>query len=184
MCTRFPPEPSGFLHIGHAKAALLNEYFARTYAGRLIVRFDDTNPAKENEDFVQNIMLDIATLGIKPDVVTYTSDHFEPLLKMGRKLLEEGKAYVDDTPVDKMRQASTLPALPLGFDSQSRDGCGLHCELWGKLPSRPPRSRPPRVAADAAAAMHLSTGRACGLGPATTSPWGRTAAQRRQVPPL
>ena len=103
VVTRFPPEPSGFLHIGHAKAALLNEYFARQYKGKLILRFDDTNPAKENEDFVENIMADVAALGIVPDVVTYTSDHFEALINKAEELIRAGHCYVDDTPVDEMR---------------------------------------------------------------------------------
>lgn len=84
VVTRFPPEPSGYLHIGHAKAALLNEYFARHYGGKLILRFDDTNPAKEKEDYVQAIMADVATLGIVPDCVTYTSDHFGALQAKAR----------------------------------------------------------------------------------------------------
>jgi len=103
VCTRFPPEPSGYLHIGHAKAALLNEYFARTYQGRLILRFDDTNPAKENDDFVQAILGDVAALDIVPDAVTYTSDHFDALLVKAAELIQSGHAYVDDTPVDVMR---------------------------------------------------------------------------------
>jgi len=104
VVTRFPPEPSGFLHIGHAKAALLNHYFARRYNGKLIVRFDDTNPDKENNDFVDSIMEDIATLGLDPDVVTYTSDSFDAILKMADKLIKEDKMYIDTTPVDKMRE--------------------------------------------------------------------------------
>ena len=104
VVTRFPPEPSGFLHIGHAKAALLNEYFARTYKGRLILRFDDTNPAKEKDDYVQAIMADVATLGIVPDVVTYSSDHFDALLAKAVELFKGGKCYVDDTPVELMRE--------------------------------------------------------------------------------
>jgi len=104
VVTRFPPEPSGFLHIGHAKAALLNHYFARRYNGKLIVRFDDTNPDKENNDFVDSIMKDINTLDLKPDIVTYTSDSFGLIIDMGDKLISEGKMYIDSTDVDKMRE--------------------------------------------------------------------------------
>jgi glutamyl-tRNA synthetase len=77
VCTRFPPEPSGFLHIGHSKAALLNYYFAKKYQGRLHFRLDDTNPVKENPEFVANIQRDLETLGVKYDTMSYTSDSFE-----------------------------------------------------------------------------------------------------------
>ena len=103
VVTRFPPEPSGYLHIGHAKAALLNQYFARHYKGKLIIRFDDTNPSKEKDEFVENILQDCKTLGLDPDVITYTSDSFSQILEMGTKLIKEGKMYVDETPMEKMR---------------------------------------------------------------------------------
>eukprot|EP01113_Clastostelium_recurvatum_P014066 TRINITY_DN1760_c0_g1_i2.p1 TRINITY_DN1760_c0_g1~~TRINITY_DN1760_c0_g1_i2.p1 ORF type:complete len:755 (-),score=237.44 TRINITY_DN1760_c0_g1_i2:41-2305(-) len=104
VVTRFPPEPSGFLHIGHAKAALLNNYYARAYKGKMILRFDDTNPRKENDEFVQNILKDLETLEIKPDQITYTSDYFEQLTKYCEQLLREGNGYVDKTPVLEMRE--------------------------------------------------------------------------------
>jgi len=97
VCTRFPPEASGFLHIGHAKAALLNNYFARKYHGKLILRFDDTNPAKEKAEYEHAIIDDLKLLGIKPDIETFTSDSFDICLKFCEQMLREGTAYVDDT---------------------------------------------------------------------------------------
>nr|GMC93500.1 glutamate--tRNA ligase, cytoplasmic-like [Ipomoea batatas]GMC97200.1 glutamate--tRNA ligase, cytoplasmic-like [Ipomoea batatas] len=101
---RFAPEPSGFLHIGHSKAALLNQYFADRYKGEVILRFDDTNPDKESNEFVDNLMKDVETLGIKYKAVTYTSDYFPQLMEMAEKLILEGKAYVDDTAREQMRE--------------------------------------------------------------------------------
>ena len=77
MVTRFPPEPSGYLHIGHVKAAMLNYHYAKMYEGKMILRFDDTNPMNEKIEFVENILRDLATLEIKPDRITYTSDYFD-----------------------------------------------------------------------------------------------------------
>ncbi|KAG8123286.1 hypothetical protein E2320_018816 [Naja naja] len=110
VIVRFPPEASGYLHIGHAKAALLNQHYQVTFKGKLIMRFDDTNPEKEKEDFekvFQTFMYgdleDVAMLHIKPDQFTYTSDHFEKIMKYAEKLIHEGKAYVDDTPAEQMK---------------------------------------------------------------------------------
>ena len=88
----------GYLHIGHAKAALLNDYFAHEmYKGTLICRFDDTNPSKEKEEFQDAIVEDLALMGIKPDKTTYTSDYFTELHQYCITALKEGKAYADDT---------------------------------------------------------------------------------------
>ena len=104
VVTRFPPEPSGYLHIGHAKAAYLNYYFAHEkYDGKMIVRFDDTNPSNEKEEYQDAILEDCKLLGIKHDRVTYTSDYFQHLYEMCVKLIKSGNAYADNTPQLQLR---------------------------------------------------------------------------------
>ncbi|XP_075060372.1 bifunctional glutamate/proline--tRNA ligase isoform X6 [Mixophyes fleayi] len=103
VVVRFPPEASGYLHIGHAKAALLNQHYQVNFKGKLIMRFDDTNPEKEKEDFEKVILEDVSMLQIKPDQFTYTSDHFEKIIQYAENLIREGKAYVDDTPAEQMK---------------------------------------------------------------------------------
>lgn len=104
VVTRFPPEPSGFLHIGHVKAALLNDYFATAYKGKLIVRFDDTNTDKSTQGFEDAIILDLKRLGVYPHVVEYTSDYFPRLLEAAERFIREDKAYVDATPPEEMKE--------------------------------------------------------------------------------
>nr|XP_019935574.1 PREDICTED: bifunctional glutamate/proline--tRNA ligase isoform X2 [Paralichthys olivaceus] len=103
VVVRFPPEASGYLHIGHAKAALLNQHYQLTFKGKLIMRFDDTNPEKEKEDFEKVILEDVAMLQIQPDQFTYTSDHFPIIMKFAEQLLSEGMAYIDNTPPEQMK---------------------------------------------------------------------------------
>ncbi|KAF9438245.1 hypothetical protein BGZ76_009076 [Entomortierella beljakovae] len=103
VVTRFPPEPSGYMHIGHAKAALLNKYFADQYKGRLIVRFDDTNPTKEKLEYEHAIREDLKMIDIDSSVVTYTSDYFDQIYQYALQLIKEGKAYCDTTPLEQMR---------------------------------------------------------------------------------
>lgn len=103
VVVRFPPEASGYLHIGHAKAALLNQYYQQAFQGKLIMRFDDTNPAKENVHFEKVILEDLEMLEIKPDLFTHTSQYFDLMLEYCEQLMKEGKAYVDDTEPETMK---------------------------------------------------------------------------------
>ncbi|QPG75786.1 glutamate--tRNA ligase [Brettanomyces nanus] len=103
VVTRFPPEPSGYLHIGHAKAAILNDTIAKAYHGKLIIRFDDTNPSKESQEFEDAILDDCKTLGIVGDRITHSSDYFDEMYNYAITMIKEGKAYCDDTPLEKMR---------------------------------------------------------------------------------
>ncbi|KAJ0094945.1 hypothetical protein Patl1_15410 [Pistacia atlantica] len=147
---RFAPEPSGYLHIGHSKAALLNQYFAQRYQGQLIVRFDDTNPAKESNEFVDNLLKDIETLGIKYEEVTYTSDYFPDLMEMAENLIRQGKAYVDDTPREQMqkermdgieskcRSNSVEENMKLWKEMILGSERGVQCCLRGKLDMQDP----------------------------------------------
>lgn len=92
--TRFPPEPNGYLHIGHAKAIRFNFTVAAENGGHTYLRFDDTNPCKENQEFIDHIKKNVAWLGFKPFKITASSDYFQELYDMAVSLIKKGKAYV------------------------------------------------------------------------------------------
>lgn len=118
VIVRFPPEASGYLHIGHAKAALLNQHYANEFNGKLIMRFDDTNPAKETVEFEQVILGDLELLEIKPDEFTHTSQYFDLMLEYCERMLKEGKAYADDTEPEQMKTEREQR-----FESVNRNNC-------------------------------------------------------------
>src|SRR3954453_24214144 len=108
--TRFPPEPNGYLHIGHAKSICLNFGIAKEFNGRCHLRFDDTNPVKEEQEFIDSIQQDVRWLGFDwGEHLYFASDYFEQLYEWAEHLIREGKAYIDDTPPASMRsQRGTL----------------------------------------------------------------------------
>src|ERR1700751_2909942 len=101
--TRFPPQPNGYLHIGHAKAICIDFGLADEFGGRTNLRFDDTNPEKEETEDVDSIMDDVRWLGFEPEQVVYASDYFDQLYEWAIKLIKDGKAYVDDLSADEIR---------------------------------------------------------------------------------
>src|SRR5512139_259355 len=106
VATRFPPEPNGYLHIGHAKSICLNFGIAREFGGTCNLRMDDTNPAKEEEEYVDSIIADVRWLGFDwDDRLFFASDYFERLYGFAVQLIERGKAYVDDQSAEEIRAA-------------------------------------------------------------------------------
>ncbi len=118
--TRFPPEPNGCLHIGHAKSLCLNFGIARKYGGTCNLRFDDTNPLKEDEEFVNSIKRDIQWLGFKWDNLYNASDYFDVMYECAEKLIKEGKAYVCDLSAEEIRLSRGSLTEP-GKESPYRD---------------------------------------------------------------
>ena len=105
VCTRFQPEPNGYLHIGHAKSILLNYGLAQKYNGTFHMRFDDTNPTKEKMEFVESIKEDIKWLGADwGEHLYYASDYFHIMYECALKLIKKGKAYVCDLTPDEIRE--------------------------------------------------------------------------------
>ena len=102
--TRFPPEPNGYLHIGHAKSILLNSGLAKKYGGKFNLRFDDTNPTKEKVEFVESIKADVEWLGAQWDGVYFASDYFDQMYEAAIRLIKKGKAYVSDLTADEIRE--------------------------------------------------------------------------------
>jgi len=121
IVTRFPPEPNGYLHIGHAKAICLNFGIAEEYGGRCHLRFDDTNPTKEEQEYIDAIERDVRWLGFDwGSHLHYASDYFEQLYEWAEHLINAGKAYVDDLPAEKMRMMRGSLTEP-GRNSPYRD---------------------------------------------------------------
>ena len=105
VCTRFPPEPNGFLHIGHAKSILLNYGMAKEYNGKFNLRFDDTNPTKEKSEFMDAIIEDVKWLGADyEDRLFYASDYFDQMYEDAVKLIKKGKAYISELTADEIRE--------------------------------------------------------------------------------
>ncbi len=118
--TRFPPEPNGYLHIGHAKSICLNFGLAQRYGGQTNLRFDDTNPVKEDASYVDAIRADVRWLGFEWAGEYYASDYFDQLYDFAVALIKQGDAYVDDTPVDEIRRMRGIPTEP-GEESAFRE---------------------------------------------------------------
>lgn len=120
VATRFPPEPNGYLHIGHAKSICLNFGLAKKYGGTCNLRFDDTNPTKENEEYVRSIMDDVRWLGFEWSGLHYASDYFQQLYLWAVQLVRDGKAFVCDLTSDQMREYRGTLTEP-GRNSPFRD---------------------------------------------------------------
>ena len=118
--TRFPPEPNGYLHIGHAKALCIDFGIAKKYGGQCNLRFDDTNPTKEDTEFVDAIQRDIRWLGFEWAHLYYASDFFDRLFEIACDLIRKGVAYVDDLTPEQMRQYRGTLTQP-GVNSPNRD---------------------------------------------------------------
>jgi len=118
VATRFPPEPNGYLHIGHAKSICLNFGIAHDYLGRCNLRYDDTNPAKEDVEYVDSIERDVRWLGFSPDAVLFSADYFGKMYELAERLVTDGLAYVcdlDDEQIKEYRGTLSEPGRPSPF---------------------------------------------------------------------
>src|SRR6185312_13988460 len=119
ILTRFPPEPNGYLHIGHSKSIVLNFGLAQKYGGKTNLRFDDTNPVTEDREYVDSIKADIRWLGFEWANEFYASDYFEQLYLFAEDLIQKGLAYVDDSTPEQIAEMKGTPTSP-GNDSPHR----------------------------------------------------------------
>ncbi len=139
--TRLPPEPNGYLHIGHVKAFLIDYNTAKEFGGELVLRFDDTNPAKEETEFVEAIEEDCQWLGIRWVKVTFASDYFDRLYEWAIRLVKKGLAYVDDqTPEEMSASRGTLPRGTKWSQTESALKPGIESPLPEPFGRRKPRS--------------------------------------------
>ena len=133
VVTRFPPEPNGYLHIGHAKSICLNFGVAEEFGGTTYLRFDDTNPLKESDEFVDAIVRDVQWLGFRWQGPTFASDYFDELYGFAEQLIERGKAYVCDLPAEQIRATRGTLTEP-GTPSPWRDrGVAENLQLFRRM---------------------------------------------------
>ncbi len=133
IVTRFPPEPNGYLHVGHAKSIWLNFGIANDYGGKCTLRFDDTNPVKEDIEFVKAIEEDVRWLGFQWTALAHASDYFGQLHGFAVELIEKGLAYVDSLPADKIREYRGTLTEP-GKDSPNRDmSAAQNLDLFARM---------------------------------------------------
>lgn len=131
--TRFPPEPNGYLHIGHAKSICLNFGIAKEFGGKCNLRFDDTNPTKEDTEYVESIQDDVRWLGFEWDSLHYASDYFEQLYDWACELIRKGLAYVDSQPLDDIRAQRGTATEP-GSESPYRNRpVEENLDLFGRM---------------------------------------------------
>jgi glutamyl-tRNA synthetase len=135
VVTRFAPEPSGYLHIGHVKAAMLCFYAAKHFNGKMILRFDDTNPSKEKGEFLESIKEDLKRLEIVPNMVSYSSDHFPKLRELMTELIKKGKAYCDNINPDKMKEDRMNGVKSAKRDTSIEENLKIWKEMQGENPS-------------------------------------------------
>ncbi|MEE3162790.1 MAG: glutamine--tRNA ligase, partial [SAR324 cluster bacterium] len=134
IVTRFPPEPNGQLHIGHAKSICLNFGVANDFDGKCFMRFDDTNPVKEDDEYVEGILLDVRWLGFDwGELLTHASDYFEQLYLFAEELIQKGKAYVESQNADEIRELRGTLTEP-GKNSPFRErSVGDNLTLFRKM---------------------------------------------------
>jgi len=131
--TRFPPEPNGYLHIGHAKSICLNFGLADEFGGKTNLRFDDTNPEKEEQEYVDSIMKDVRWLGFGWDGLYYASDYFDQLYQWAIKLINEGKAYVDDLSAEEIRKYRGTLTEPGKESPHRKRGAKENLDLFERM---------------------------------------------------
>lgn len=129
VVTRFPPEPSGYLHLGHVKALCINYVLAKKYSGRVLLRFDDTNPKNETQEYEDAIFEDIEMLGFEFDSVTHTSDFFDVIIAYANKLVNMGKAYVDLSNTDEIKESRLTGKTTKYRNTSIQD----NIKLWNEM---------------------------------------------------
>lgn len=129
MVTRFPPEPSGYLHLGHAKACFINYVLAKRFNGKMILRFDDTNPLKEDNEYEIAIKEDLNKLEIYPDKITHTSDYFEKIMEYADHLIKIDKAYVDNSDQQMISETRIK-----GMETENRsNSIEKNIKIWNEM---------------------------------------------------